>query len=29
MLIAQAQTDDLSLISNELVFDSYGDRRVW
>lgn len=29
MLIAQAQTENLALISNEKVFDSYGVRRVW
>jgi len=29
MLIAQAQAEDLSLVSNERVFDSYGVRRIW
>ena len=29
MLIAQAQADDLTLVSNERVFDTYGVRRVW
>jgi len=29
MLIAQAQDDDLALLSNERVFDTYGVRRVW
>jgi PIN domain nuclease of toxin-antitoxin system len=29
MLIAQAQAEDLSLISNERLFDSYGVRRIW
>ncbi len=29
MLIAQAQAEDLTLVSNELSFDSYGIRRVW
>jgi PIN domain nuclease of toxin-antitoxin system len=29
MLIAQAQTEDLWLVSNEKVFDSAGVRRVW
>jgi PIN domain nuclease of toxin-antitoxin system len=29
MLIAQAQDEDLALVSNERVFDAYGVRRVW
>jgi PIN domain nuclease of toxin-antitoxin system len=29
MLIAQAQDEDLALVSNERVFDVYGVRRVW
>lgn len=29
MLIAQAQAENLTLISNEAVFNSYGVRRVW
>jgi len=29
MLIAQAQAENLDLVSNEVVFDSYGIRRVW
>ncbi len=29
MLIAQAQAEGLSIVSNELVFDEYGVRRVW
>ena len=29
MLIAQAITDDLVLISNETLFDQYGVRRLW
>jgi PIN domain nuclease of toxin-antitoxin system len=29
MLIAQAQAEDLTIISNELSFDHYGIRRVW
>jgi PIN domain nuclease of toxin-antitoxin system len=29
MLIAQAQAENLALISNEAVFNSYGVRRVW
>jgi PIN domain nuclease of toxin-antitoxin system len=29
MLIAQAQAEDLTLVSNELVFDSYGISRIW
>ncbi|HET6763428.1 MAG TPA: type II toxin-antitoxin system VapC family toxin [Longimicrobiaceae bacterium] len=29
MLIAQAQAEDLILVSNEAVFDSYGVQRVW
>ncbi|MGA2904147.1 MAG: type II toxin-antitoxin system VapC family toxin [Candidatus Korobacteraceae bacterium] len=29
MLIAQAQAENLSLISNERLFDAYGIRRIW
>jgi PIN domain nuclease of toxin-antitoxin system len=29
MLIAQAQAEDLALVSNERAFDAYGVRRVW
>lgn len=29
MLIAQAQAENLTLVSNEMVFDSYGVRRIW
>jgi len=29
MLIAQAQVEDLSLISNDSMFDQYGVRRIW
>jgi PIN domain nuclease of toxin-antitoxin system len=29
MLIAQAQDEDLALVSNERVFDTYGVRRIW
>lgn len=29
MLIAQAQANDLQLVSNEVVFDDYGIRRLW
>ena len=29
MLIAQAITDDLTLVSNETAFDCYGVRRLW
>jgi PIN domain nuclease of toxin-antitoxin system len=29
MLIAQAQDEDLALVSNDRVFDVYGVRRVW
>jgi PIN domain nuclease of toxin-antitoxin system len=29
MLIAQAQTRDLALVSNEALFDAYGVRRLW
>ncbi len=29
MLIAQALTDDLVLVSNETLFDQYGVRRLW
>jgi len=29
MLIAQAQVEDLSLISNDSMFDHYGVRRIW
>jgi PIN domain nuclease of toxin-antitoxin system len=29
MLIAQAQGDNIPILSNEVVFDTYGVRRVW
>jgi PIN domain nuclease of toxin-antitoxin system len=29
MLIAQAQAENISIISNEKVFDAYGVRRLW
>ena len=29
MLIAQAQAEDLTIVSNELAFDNYGIRRAW
>ena len=29
MLIAQAQAEGLLIVSNELVFDEYGVRRIW
>ena len=29
MLIAQAQAENLALVSNETVFDPYGVRRIW
>ncbi len=29
MLIAQAQAEDLALVSNEQVFDGYGINRIW
>lgn len=29
MLIAQAQAENLALVSNEAAFDSYGVRRIW
>lgn len=29
MLIAQAQAEDMPIVSNEIVFDSYGVRRIW
>ena len=29
MLIAQAQAEDIALISNERLFDSYGVTRIW
>lgn len=29
MLIAQAQSENLPIISNESIFDSYGLRRIW
>jgi PIN domain nuclease of toxin-antitoxin system len=29
MLIAQAQAEDLTMVSNEEIFDGYGIRRVW
>lgn len=29
MLIAQSQAEDIPLISNEVLFDGYGIRRIW
>lgn len=29
MLMAQAMNDDMALVSNEIVFDAYGVRRLW
>lgn len=29
MLIAQAQAENMAIVSNEAVFDNYGVRRVW
>lgn len=29
MLIAQAQSENLPLVSNERIFDTYGVRRIW
>ncbi len=29
MLAAQAQSEDLPLVSNERVFDFYGVKRIW
>jgi PIN domain nuclease of toxin-antitoxin system len=29
MLIAQAQTENMPIVSNETLFDSYGLRRIW
>ena len=29
MLIAQAQAEDLTIVSNELAFEAYGIRRTW
>lgn len=29
MLIAQAQAENLAIVSNDMVFDRYGVRRVW
>jgi PIN domain nuclease of toxin-antitoxin system len=29
MLIAQAQTENLPIISNDRIFDAYGVRRIW
>ena len=29
MLIAQAQAESMPVVSNDLVFDSYGVRRIW
>jgi PIN domain nuclease of toxin-antitoxin system len=29
MLIAQAQAENIPLISNERIFESYGIRRIW
>ena len=29
MLIAQAQAEDIPILSNEVLFDTYGVRRIW
>lgn len=29
MLVAQAQAESIPIVSNDLVFDSYGVRRIW
>jgi PIN domain nuclease of toxin-antitoxin system len=29
MLIAQAQAENMPVLSNEIVFDGYGVRRIW
>ena len=29
MLIAQSQAENLSIISNEAIFEAYGVRRLW
>jgi PIN domain nuclease of toxin-antitoxin system len=29
MLIAQAQSENMPIISNEALFDAYGVRRIW
>jgi PIN domain nuclease of toxin-antitoxin system len=29
MLIAQSQAENMPIISNEMLFDSYGTRRIW
>ena len=29
MLIAQSQAENISIISNEAIFESYGVRRLW
>jgi PIN domain nuclease of toxin-antitoxin system len=29
MLIAQAQAENMPLLSNEILFDTYGVRRIW
>jgi PIN domain nuclease of toxin-antitoxin system len=29
MLIAQAQAEDLTIVSNEVTFDGYGVKRIW
>lgn len=29
MLIAQAQAEDLAIVSNEAIFDTYGVKRLW
>jgi PIN domain nuclease of toxin-antitoxin system len=29
MLIAQAQAENLAIVSNDSVFDSYGVTRIW
>jgi PIN domain nuclease of toxin-antitoxin system len=29
MLVAQAQAEDMLIVSNEKIFDAYGVRRLW
>jgi PIN domain nuclease of toxin-antitoxin system len=29
MLIAQAQAESMPVVSNDVVFDAYGVRRIW
>lgn len=29
VLVAQAQAESMPIVSNELIFDSYGVRRIW